>query len=246
MRSHETGRLTGRDQTVEGWTMKLPRGKVIITASLNGAFVNKDMNPNVPEQPDEIARASRECYDAGAAIVHIHARDEQGKPAGTQGEVRGDPDRRQGGVQGSHRPVLDRRRHQPHHRGARLVSGRRPGDGLAQHGHADAPDGSERRRALLEHDQRHRGLGGQDEGDAHQARDGVLLAEHVPGRAQPHQEGPDRAAVLHQLRARHDAPGRDRGEPRHAVLDVPVPAARTATSTRRPPAPPSCPSRPWA
>jgi 3-keto-5-aminohexanoate cleavage enzyme len=63
--------------------MRLPPGKVIITASLNGAFVTKDMNPNVPEQPDEIARASRECYDAGAAIVHIHARDEQGKPAGT-------------------------------------------------------------------------------------------------------------------------------------------------------------------
>ncbi len=64
--------------------MKLPRGKVIITASLNGAFVNKEMNPNVPEQPDEIAQASLECYNAGAAIVHIHARDEQGKPAGTR------------------------------------------------------------------------------------------------------------------------------------------------------------------
>jgi 3-keto-5-aminohexanoate cleavage enzyme len=64
--------------------MKLPSGKVIITASLNGAFVNKEMNPNVPEQPDEIAQASLDCYLAGAAIVHIHARDEQGKPAGTK------------------------------------------------------------------------------------------------------------------------------------------------------------------
>jgi 3-keto-5-aminohexanoate cleavage enzyme len=64
--------------------MKLPHGKVIITASLNGAFVTKDMNPGVPEQPDEIARAARECHDAGAAIVHIHARDEEGRPHGTK------------------------------------------------------------------------------------------------------------------------------------------------------------------
>lgn len=64
--------------------MKLPEGKVIITASLNGAFVNKKMNPNVPEQPDEIAQAALDCYNAGAAIVHIHARDEEGKPTGTK------------------------------------------------------------------------------------------------------------------------------------------------------------------
>jgi 3-keto-5-aminohexanoate cleavage enzyme len=64
--------------------MKLPAGKVIITASLNGAFVSKETNPNVPEQPDEIAQAAKECYDAGASIVHIHARDKQGLPTGTK------------------------------------------------------------------------------------------------------------------------------------------------------------------
>ena len=64
--------------------MKLPSGKVIITAALNGAFVTKAMNPAVPEQPDEIARAARECHDAGAAVVHVHARDEQGRPCGTR------------------------------------------------------------------------------------------------------------------------------------------------------------------
>ena len=64
--------------------MKLPAGKVIITASLNGAFVNKDMNPNTPEQPAEIAQAALECYNAGASIVHIHARDEKGQPTGTR------------------------------------------------------------------------------------------------------------------------------------------------------------------
>jgi 3-keto-5-aminohexanoate cleavage enzyme len=64
--------------------MRLPAGKVIITAALNGAIARKKDNPNVPEQPDEIARAAAECYDAGAAIVHIHARDEQGMPCGTR------------------------------------------------------------------------------------------------------------------------------------------------------------------
>jgi 3-keto-5-aminohexanoate cleavage enzyme len=64
--------------------MRLPEGKVIITAALNGAFVRKEDNPNVPEQPDEIAHAAAECYAAGAAIVHIHARDEQGRPCGTR------------------------------------------------------------------------------------------------------------------------------------------------------------------
>jgi 3-keto-5-aminohexanoate cleavage enzyme len=63
---------------------KLPSGKVIVTAALNGAFATKDVNPNVPEQPDEIAREARACRNAGAAIVHIHARDEQGRPCGTR------------------------------------------------------------------------------------------------------------------------------------------------------------------
>lgn len=64
--------------------MKLPAGKVIITAALNGAFVTKEMNPSVPEQPDEIAQAAVECYNAGAALVHVHARDEAGVPTGAR------------------------------------------------------------------------------------------------------------------------------------------------------------------
>jgi 3-keto-5-aminohexanoate cleavage enzyme len=64
--------------------VKLPSHRLIVTAALNGAFVNKAVNPSVPEQPGEIARAALECYNAGAAIVHIHARDEQGRPCGTR------------------------------------------------------------------------------------------------------------------------------------------------------------------
>ncbi|WP_258360405.1 3-keto-5-aminohexanoate cleavage protein [Moorella sulfitireducens] len=60
----------------------LPQDKVIITVSVTGAMVTKAMTPAVPEQPDEIAQAAYECYNEGAAIVHIHARDRQGKPTG--------------------------------------------------------------------------------------------------------------------------------------------------------------------
>jgi 3-keto-5-aminohexanoate cleavage enzyme len=54
--------------------------KVMITAALTGGFHGKDASPNLPEQPDEIARATLECYHAGACIAHIHARDKEGKP----------------------------------------------------------------------------------------------------------------------------------------------------------------------
>ncbi|HHY13904.1 MAG TPA: 3-keto-5-aminohexanoate cleavage protein [Thermoanaerobacterales bacterium] len=52
--------------------------KVIITAALTGAFHGKEANPNLPEQPEEIAQAAYECYNAGASIAHIHARDKDG------------------------------------------------------------------------------------------------------------------------------------------------------------------------
>jgi len=56
--------------------------KVIITAALTGGLHTKKVNPGLPEQPEEIAQAAYECYNAGAAIVHIHARDRNGAPTG--------------------------------------------------------------------------------------------------------------------------------------------------------------------
>ncbi|MBE0612105.1 MAG: 3-keto-5-aminohexanoate cleavage protein [Burkholderiales bacterium] len=53
--------------------------KLIITAALTGGFHGRDANPNLPEQPDEIAQAAYDCWQAGAAIVHLHARDKSGK-----------------------------------------------------------------------------------------------------------------------------------------------------------------------
>ena len=53
--------------------------KVIVTAALTGAFHGKEANPNLPERPDEIIAQALACREAGAAIVHVHARDKQGK-----------------------------------------------------------------------------------------------------------------------------------------------------------------------
>ena len=56
--------------------------KLIITAALTGAIQGKEANPALPEQPDEIIKASYDCYNAGAAIVHLHARDKEGRSIG--------------------------------------------------------------------------------------------------------------------------------------------------------------------
>jgi len=53
--------------------------KLIITAALTGGQHGKEANPNLPEQPDEIIEQAVRCWAAGAAAVHIHARDKQGR-----------------------------------------------------------------------------------------------------------------------------------------------------------------------
>ena len=66
--------------------IKLPEDKVIVTVAQTGAWplATKALNPNLPEQPDEIAESAKACYQEGAAICHIHARDKEGKSTGTK------------------------------------------------------------------------------------------------------------------------------------------------------------------
>jgi 3-keto-5-aminohexanoate cleavage enzyme len=59
--------------------IELPKNKIIITVAQTGAITNKKLNPHVPEQPDEIAASALACYNEGAAVVHIHARDPKGE-----------------------------------------------------------------------------------------------------------------------------------------------------------------------
>ena len=54
---------------------------LIICVACNGGVQGKESNENIPEEPDEIADSVYEAYQAGASMVHIHARDPQnGKP----------------------------------------------------------------------------------------------------------------------------------------------------------------------
>lgn len=52
--------------------------KIIITAALCGAGTTKKQTPYVPITPEEIAADAVACAKAGASIIHIHVRDEQG------------------------------------------------------------------------------------------------------------------------------------------------------------------------
>ncbi len=55
--------------------------KVIITCAVTGAIHTPSMSPHLPVTPDEIAAAAIGAAEAGAAIVHLHARDPaSGKP----------------------------------------------------------------------------------------------------------------------------------------------------------------------
>jgi uncharacterized protein (DUF849 family) len=55
--------------------------ELIINAALTGIVSTKNDNPNLPCTVDEIVADARRCRDAGASIVHIHARDQTGSPA---------------------------------------------------------------------------------------------------------------------------------------------------------------------
>jgi 3-keto-5-aminohexanoate cleavage enzyme len=60
--------------------MKDNNRKVIICAALAGAFTMKRQNPAVPYTPKEFAEEAAACFSAGASMVHIHARDDDGMP----------------------------------------------------------------------------------------------------------------------------------------------------------------------
>ncbi|HSH36538.1 3-keto-5-aminohexanoate cleavage protein [Schnuerera sp.] len=54
--------------------------KLIITAAICGAEVTKEHNPNVPYTVEEIGREAEIAYKAGASIIHLHVRYDDGTP----------------------------------------------------------------------------------------------------------------------------------------------------------------------
>jgi uncharacterized protein (DUF849 family) len=58
-----------------------PVRKVIITCAVTGSVHTPSMTPHLPITPDDIARESIEATEAGAAVIHLHARDpKDGRP----------------------------------------------------------------------------------------------------------------------------------------------------------------------
>lgn len=58
--------------------MEWSEQKVVITCALTGGIHGKEANPNLPEQPDEIVAQGIAAWRAGAAILHVHARNADG------------------------------------------------------------------------------------------------------------------------------------------------------------------------
>jgi 3-keto-5-aminohexanoate cleavage enzyme len=55
--------------------------ELIVNLCPTGMVPTRSDSPFVPLTPDEVAADARRCRDAGAAIVHIHPRDEEGRPS---------------------------------------------------------------------------------------------------------------------------------------------------------------------
>jgi uncharacterized protein (DUF849 family) len=54
---------------------------VIITCAISGAVANRDQCPAIPYTPEEYAAEARRAVDAGASMIHIHARRPDGTPS---------------------------------------------------------------------------------------------------------------------------------------------------------------------
>lgn len=55
-----------------------PLAPLIITCALTGGLHGKEANPNLPEQPDEIVAQGIAAWQAGATVLHVHARNPDG------------------------------------------------------------------------------------------------------------------------------------------------------------------------
>ena len=110
-------------------------GKVIISCAVTGAIHTPSMSDHLPITPEEIARSSIEAAEAGAAIIHLHARDPKtGEPTPDPGRVHALP----AGDQAEHRRGGEHhhRRRAEHDAGrsARRAAAGEAGDVQPQHG----------------------------------------------------------------------------------------------------------------
>ena len=55
---------------------------VVVTCAITGADVFRENNPNIPYTTKEVADSSIEAANAGATVVHLHVREDDGTPSG--------------------------------------------------------------------------------------------------------------------------------------------------------------------
>jgi 3-keto-5-aminohexanoate cleavage enzyme len=60
----------------------LEDNKVTVTVAINGGMQQDRDGAIVPKQPVEIGEAAAHCYEAGASVIHFHARDGEGRNSG--------------------------------------------------------------------------------------------------------------------------------------------------------------------
>jgi 3-keto-5-aminohexanoate cleavage enzyme len=53
---------------------------LIITAAITGAETTRKDQPNLPVTPKEQAAEAKACFEAGARVIHLHVREDDGKP----------------------------------------------------------------------------------------------------------------------------------------------------------------------
>ena len=222
---------------------------MVITCALTGGIHGKEANENLPEQPDEIVEQGIAAAEAGAAILHVHARNPDGSNTMSQ-EIYGELHERlcaetdaivQLTTGGSPRLTLEERINT-----VRL-----------------APEMCSLNMGLLNffirgeqvffanHRDGHRALRARDARARRQARVGDLQRGDARGGRAPARARDPRAAVRAELRAPHADAGRrarDAAQPDGHGRPAGRPARRArGPAGRRSPrwAPPSCRSRRW-
>src|SRR5260221_5224654 len=75
MRVHDTVQSPAR-----GTVYERDPDQCIITCALTGVLANRKQCPHLPYTPKEIGEEAKRAHDAGASVVHIHARNDDGSP----------------------------------------------------------------------------------------------------------------------------------------------------------------------
>ena len=65
---------------ISSHVIETPMEKLVITVAVNGSLPTREMTPHVPVTPAEIAESAVKCREAGAGMIHVHARDTEGRP----------------------------------------------------------------------------------------------------------------------------------------------------------------------